>query len=328
VRLQACVSISAVLIAIPALAQTDEWWQTMRAGLTADAAGDYVQSAALYRRAIEIAEKLDPADERRAFSWNAMGKTQDVLGNYAAAEAGYRRALKAAEQSRGPRSAAYTISLENLATLYSETGQISRGEKLARDALALVSEFHPRDELALAMAQSCLATIADLGGKHDEAARLAIASMAALEREPVAWAQAVATLNTIAAAVFARGDAEQAERRLLRAVTIAEEHDATGHPLLVRVWCNLGALALRTGRREEAGERFRKALAIAERRLGLAHPTYGTVLAWYAIYLRQTGDKARAKAMEAQSSQILKESGRRNGVGLLIDVTALRNTTR
>jgi hypothetical protein len=52
------------------------------------------------------------------------------------------------------------------------------------------------------------------------------------------------------------------------------------------------------------------------------------VLAWYAIYLRQTGDKARAKAMEAQSSQILKESGRRNGVGLLIDVTALRNTTR
>ncbi len=308
VQVRALVSISAIFITIPAVAQEDDWWRTMRAGLKADGAGDYIRSSALYREAIKLSEKLDISDERRAFSWNALAKTQDVLGNYTAAESGYQRALKAAQQSRGKRSRAYTFALENLATLYSETGQTSRGEKMAREALALAAEFDPPDELSLAMARSCLATIADLEGKHNEAAQLAGASLGMLEREPIAWAQAVGTLNTLGAALFAQGNAEAAERQLQRAVAIAEEHGVGGHPLVARVWCNLGGLALRTGRLEEAGERLRRAMAITERTLGVAHPMYGSMLAWYALYLRQTGEKARAKAVEAQSTQILKES--------------------
>jgi tetratricopeptide (TPR) repeat protein len=317
--------LGSVLIGIPAFGQVEEWWSTMQAGMAADQKGDYAQSMARYREAIAISERLSPTDERRAYSWNAVAKTQDVLGNYASAESAYRRALKAAEATgRGKSSPAYTLPLENLATLYAETGQPTRAERLAREALALVSEFNPPDQVALAMAQSCLATITDMIGKHGEAIRLATAALEVLERHDVAWPQTVATLNTLGTAVFTSGDYTQCERLFLKALATIEKYGGPDHPLVTRVLTNLSALALHAGRREEAGQRLTRALTVAESRLGVQHPMYGTILAWYARYLRETGDKQRAKTLEAQSSQIMRENGRRNGLGSVIDVTALR----
>ena len=324
VRVHALLTMAMVLAGMPASAQSDEWWRVMRTGLEADGTGDYAKALPLYREAVEIAEKLDPMDERRAYSWNALGTTQDLMGNYAAAESAYQQALKAAEQARGKLSPPYTIALENLATLYAETGQLSRAERLAREALALVSEFSPPDELGLAMARGGLAMIVDLEGRHEEAIGLLDAALAVLERYPAAWGQVVATLNTMGSAFFVRGDPSEAERLFRRALAITEERGGAEHPLLTRVLCNLAVVEARAGRREEAGERLRRAIAIAAQRLGTAHPMYGTLLSVYAALLRQIGDKARAKVMEAQSSQILKENRARNGLGSVIDVSALR----
>jgi tetratricopeptide (TPR) repeat protein len=324
VRVHALLTMAAVLAGMPASAQSDEWWRVMRTGLEADNAGDYAKCLPLYREAVEIAEKLGPMNERRAYSWNALGEIQDLMGDYAAAESAYRRALKAAEQSRGKLSPPYTLALENLATLYAETGQQSRAERLAREALALVSEFSPPDELGLAMARGGLAMIVDRGGRHEEAIRLSAAALAVLERYPTAWGQVVATLDTMGTAFFVRGDTSEAERLFQRALAVTEERAGAEHPLLTRVLCNLGVVAARMGRHEEAGERLRRAIAIAAQRLGTTHPMYGSLLATYAALLRQTGEKARAKVMETQSSQILRENRARNGLGSVIDVSALR----
>jgi tetratricopeptide (TPR) repeat protein len=296
----------------------------MTAGMAADQAGEYGRSQALYRKAVEISDSFEADDERRAYTWNALAKTQDVLGNYADAEVGYRRALRTAEQSRGKSSQVYTLVLANLATLYAETGQYRRGERIAREVLALVSGMNPPNELQLAMARSCLATIIDLAGKHDEAAGLTYLSLPVLERYPDAWTQTIGTLNTMGVALFAARQYAESERSFLRALTIAELHGGSEHPLLTRILSNLATIELRDGRREEAPEKLRRALGIAKTHLGVGHPMYGMLLAQYAGYLREAGEKSQAKALEAQSSQILKENGRRNGIGALIDVTALK----
>jgi tetratricopeptide (TPR) repeat protein len=95
--------------------------------------------------------------------------------------------------------------------------------------------------------------------------------------------------------------------------------------MLVRILDNLAGLALRAGHRDEAGENLRRALDIAERRLGQEHPLYGAVLAKYAEYLKQCGEKTRAKALQAKSNQILRNSNQRNGIGAVIDVSALQH---
>ena len=96
------------------------------------------------------------------------------------------------------------------------------------------------------------------------------------------------------------------------------------HPMLVRILNNLASLENRTGHREEAGQRLRRALDIAERRLGPEHPSYAALLANYAAFLRQGGDKSRAKELAAQSTEILKDSSRRNGLGAVVDISSLR----
>ena len=87
---------------------------------------------------------------------------------------------------------------------------------------------------------------------------------------------------------------------------------------------NLASLENRTGHREEAGQSLRRALDIAEKRLGPEHPLYARLLANYAAFLRQGGEKSQAKVLEARSTQILKDSSRRNGFGAVIDVNSLR----
>jgi hypothetical protein len=99
-----------------------------------------------------------------------------------------------------------------------------------------------------------------------------------------------------------------------------ERRMGADHPMLIRTLDNLASLDKRAGRIDESGARLRRAMDIAERRLGVEHPIYGLVLANYADYLRRHGEKTQAKAVQARSQEILKDTNRRNGIGSLVDV--------
>ena len=174
------------------------------------------------------------------------------------------------------------------------------------------------------MAQSCLGTIISVLGKHDEAIRLIRESLPTLEGNAIAWTQTVAALNTIAVSLYLQGERTEPERLLRRALKTAEANAGGNHPMLARILTNLAAVALHNGHPEETGAMLDRAMQIASTRLGVEHPMYGTLLASYAGYLRQIGQKSRARELEARSNQILKENGRRNGLGAVIDVTALQ----
>jgi hypothetical protein len=115
-----------------------------------------------------------------------------------------------------------------------------------------------------------------------------------------------------------------AERFFLRSLSMMEKGMGPDHPMQVRTLSNLAMLAGKTGDRKAAEEWLNRALELTERRLGTAHPVYGMLLVNYASYLHEDGQKSRAKALRAKASQILKDAGRRNGIGATIDVSALK----
>jgi tetratricopeptide (TPR) repeat protein len=314
----------AVLTAVTAFPQTDEWQLRMEEGSAAEDSGDYAKAAALYRAAAEVAERFDQADRRRAVAWNFVSIMYDALGRFADAEAGYRRALKAAAASTGKSGPEYALVLGNLGTMYVEIGQPATGEKFLREALAIYSAADPPNEMQVAITRNGLAEAISASGKHKEAERLLTLALPVLEKNPKAWGQTAIATNNLGVARFFQGNNDDARRLLLRALDIVEQHMGTDHPMLVRTLNNLASLAARTGHREEAGERLRRGLDIAERRLGPEHPVYAALLANYAELLRLGGDKSQAKVLAARSSEILKDSSRRNGIGAVIDIHSLR----
>ena len=313
-----------ILTAVTGLSQTDEWFLRMQEGSAAEDAGDYAKALASYRSATELAEHFDQADRRRAVAWNFVSVMCDALGQFADAEAGYRRALKAAAASTGKLSPDYALVLGNLGTMYVEIGQRATGEKLLREALAIFSAADPPNEVQIAIARNGLAEAISVSGKYKEADRLLSMALPVLEQNPKTWGETAIATNNLGVARFFQGKNDDARRLLLHALAIVEERMGSDHPMLIRTLNNLASLATRTGHREEAGERLRRGLDIAERRLGPAHPVYAALLANYAEFLRLGGEKSQAKALAARSSEILKDSNRRNGIGAVIDIQSLR----
>jgi len=314
----------AVLTAVAGFPQTDDWRSRMDEGAAAETVGDYARAASSYRVATEVAERFDRRDRRRLVAWNAMATMYDALGRFAEAEAAYRRALKEAAESTGKAGPDYGLVLANLGSSYVETGQRATGEKLLREALAIYSAADPPDESRIAVAQNGLAEVLCVARKYKEAAPLLIRALAVLEKNPSAWGETALAKNNLGVVRLFEGNNEEARRLFLQSLAMIEQRWGPDHPMLARILNNLASLENRTGHREEAGQRLRRALDIAERRLGPEHPSYAALLANYAAFLRQGGDKSRAKVLEAQSTQILKDSSRRNGLGAVIDVSSLR----
>jgi tetratricopeptide (TPR) repeat protein len=190
--------------------------------------------------------------------------------------------------------------------------------------LAIYSAADPPNPLRIAIARNGLAEALCVVHKYKDAEPLLTSALAVLEKNPKAWSEIARATNNLGVVRFFEGNPEESRRLLLQSLAIMENGSGPDHPLLARTLNNLASVENSTGHREAAGERLRRALDIVERRLGPEHPVYGALLANYAAFLRQGGDKSRAKVLEAQSTQILKDSRLRNGLGSVIDVSSLR----
>jgi tetratricopeptide (TPR) repeat protein len=193
-----------------------------------------------------------------------------------------------------------------------------------RESLRILKAADPPNELRLALTQTGLGEILVMTGKFQEAERNLMDALTVLQKNPQDWGAAAGAMNNLGAVRFFQGNLAEAGRLFRQSLSTIETHLGNDHPMLTRTLHNLAALAHREGHREEAGEWLRRGLSIAERRLGTEHPFYGLLLADYAGYLRAGGEKSKAKEMEARSNQVLKDSGRRNGIGSVVDITALR----
>jgi tetratricopeptide (TPR) repeat protein len=313
-----------ILTSVAGFPQTNDWRPLMEEGAAAEKVGDYAKAVSSYRMATEAADRFDHRDRRRAVSWNAMATMYDALGRFAEAEAAYRRALKEAAESTGKAGPDYALVLGNIGSWYVETGQRAAGEKLLRESLAIYSAADPPDELHIAVAQNGLGEVLCDSRKYKEAGPLLTRAVAVLEKNPRALSETALAKNNLGVVRFLEGNYEEARRLFLEAVAMIEQRLGPEHPMLARILNNLASVENRTGHREEAGQRIRRALDIAEKRLGPDHPAYAALLANYAAFLRQGGDKSGAKALEARSTQIMKDSSRRNGLGAVIDVNSLR----
>jgi tetratricopeptide (TPR) repeat protein len=203
----------------------------------------------------------------------------------------------------------------NMVTLYTETQQLNRAQKLAEQMLNL-RELSPSEEAPLL---HNLATLYYFRGRYHDAESLLHKAIALLEQSGSAGdARIMYALVTIAPVLVRTAKPRQALDCVQRARRIGEEIFGPDDVVLARLLIAESAVYRALNQIPEATAAVQKALALL--------PDYLEPLlqaAWdeYALVLRQSGRKREAAAAAARSAEIRENLQRapRN----IVDVRAL-----
>jgi tetratricopeptide (TPR) repeat protein len=285
-------------------------------------AGNYKQAAAGYEAALRIAEKFDSSDSRIAVTWNKLGMAYDALGRYPEAGRLYGRALAWVARAKGKTSPEYGTLLNNLAGLYLEQGRFDEAEPMIRQAAAIGTAVLPADDVRLAVVRSGLADLLIKRHKYRESEQLLDQAIRVFEKQPGMGRDLGIARNNLAVVRRSQKRNEESRQLLESAAAVMEADTGPNHPALARVLNNLGTAYTALHRPQEADQVFRRSIAIAADKLGTGHLLYGVMLHNYAAFLRESGHKAEAKTLEAQSRAVIRENAQQNAVGLTMDASA------
>ena len=130
----------------------------------------------------DVARRMGERSGYYARLWNELGSVRQDLGRYAEAAEAYARALSIEpRQPGGLPSASAAQTINNLATLDEERGDLAAAERGYRESLAIRLRTQPEGSLSVARARHNLARALLRAGRAAEAAPLAAAARAARE---------------------------------------------------------------------------------------------------------------------------------------------------
>jgi tetratricopeptide (TPR) repeat protein len=284
--------------------QNDDRWQAaITETETLIAKGRYPEARVAGQGALRIAAGHGAADIRVGIAWNHLAWIDQASGRLREAETGHLRAMQVLRKF--PSSLAYSMELNDLATLYAMLGEnpteIERMRRRALEiAMAELGPQHPK----LAVLLTNLAGVRFSQGAKREARALLDKAMA-LGLEPLDRAWVLANLSGLClnerrfAAALDHGN---------EVITIRERELGPEHPDLVLPLLTLGRVHLKLGHASIARQTLRRAIDIAEERLGQAHPAVIECLTALATVTRKLGDRKEARALSRRANAVRAQS--------------------
>ncbi|MGC2092229.1 MAG: tetratricopeptide repeat protein, partial [Methylocella sp.] len=194
-------------------------------------------------------------------------------GRYSSAAQWWRETLEAVEASLGPEHPDTAQSLNNLALLLQNQGDLAGAQPLHERALAIrekaLGPDHPDTAASLNNLASLLRAQGDFAGArplHERA--LPIDEKVLGPEHP----DTATSLNNLAFLLRDTGHAREAEPLFRRAIAIGEKTLGLEHPNVATCYSNLACLLRDAGREEESESLFLRAITIGEKALGPDHP--------------------------------------------------------
>lgn len=303
----------------------DEWGRLNDLAEAHVKVGDYAGAVPVYREALHVAETLGPGDPRLSATLDYLANVYSTLGMTAESERLFRRAFAIVESRGGRRNVTYGLLLLDYSTMYGNSGRMDLAEPSLREAEEILAAVLPSDDSRLAVARVSYAAIR-LSRKETAGVESSLRqAIGVLSKDPAAGGIIVGSAwNAMGMLCRLENRFDEAREMFAESVQTVERANGPDHPEMVNSLNNLAVTYSELRRYADAEATFQRALAICEHRFAPDHPGYGKLLGNYASFLRKVNRKNEAKKMAERAQSILRESGRRNGVGLTIDAASFR----
>ncbi len=242
--------------------------------------GKYAEAEPLYRRSLEIKEKvLGPDHPDVAISLNNLAALYEKQGKYVEAEPLHKRSLEIREKALGRDHPDVANSLHNLAVLYEKQGKYAEAEPLYKRSLEISEKALGRDHPHVASSLSNLALLYESQDKYVEAEPLFQRSLEIREKAFGSDHPSVAnSLHNLTVLYVSQGKYVEAESLYKRSLEINEKALGRDHPDVASSLSNLAGLYVSQGKYAEAESLNKRSLEIREKAFGSDHPSVATSL--------------------------------------------------
>jgi tetratricopeptide (TPR) repeat protein len=243
-----------------------------------------------------VARMTGAHPERAGALCDAAGSALRRAADFGGARPWFERALAIREQELGPNHPDVAASLDHLAGLLYETGQVTASVPLHRRALAIRERVRGPDHPDTATSLNSLADLLKVLGQSAAAGSLYERALAIRERVLGPDHPDTATsLNDLAGLLNGLGQAAAARPLYQRALAIRERVLGPDHPNTATSLNNLAMLLRIQGEAAAARPLLERSLAVRERVLGPEHPATAVSVGNLAGVLKALGhlDAAR-----------------------------------
>jgi tetratricopeptide (TPR) repeat protein len=249
---------------------------------------------------------------------DALGSVEQDMGEYLEAERSYFRALAASTRTDDQER---LVTLNNLGTLYLETGQYAKGDRV-REQLEKVP---PR---TLEGYPAAAATLLNVVGSLEHARNRDDQAESYYARSLQFFQQAYGTVSIDAAIVknnlgslrLEAGQYESAADLFRQAITEIEVASSPENPAIVRPLLNLARCENMDGHPKQAEPLARRAAELSVRIFGEGHPVAAAAMLEEATALRHLGRKGLARPLEKRAKACLRINSAVNLTGYTVNM--------
>ena len=285
-------------------------------GAVAEKHGDMALAEQYYLRDINISSRLDPNSYLLSYSWSNLGTIAFQRGHLMRARQYYEKALSIQQQDTIRKDVAMTLN--NLAIVSGESGNLSQAEKLLGQAIEIQSEVAP-SSVEFGQTLDTLGTILLKQGRQQEAEQT-LKRAFELRQQMSPNSLEVADTNYHLGETFqSMGNLAEAEKQFATALQIRQTlaPNSAAYADSLAALANLSRLQHRW---DDAGAKYEKVLDVLDAqssRIGGVPEGRFRFYAKYANYYSQYISVLIQKGEHARALEILERSRARTLIHLL-----------
>lgn len=305
------VQVCLVVNGRPFVAQEDgpsgeslqRWVSMMEAAQKQRQQGLYEEAYRGFEAASALTVEMPGKPVLRARSYEYLGSMAATLGRPIEAESHYQSAIRLWEAMGEIGTIPQLQSTADLVSLYVETGQTGKAERLARRLSADSEGKLEANATAAGRVQIALAAAAYLNGDLDRAESLCRQAIKAKELDPqIAPEERSQAHNQLALILWQRNRRAAGLQQARVAVEILEQNDRTRSIEYAAALGNQAMMSAMENGDRRAPEMMRRAIEVVRSGVGTGHVFLAELLVNYADLLKQAkrGDESKAAQREAQ----------------------------